>query len=98
MAGKEYAAFDHDKNGHAGPDIEPGSLSYDESAGRVVCSEHGDSCAIDGSLERGAAQAAQVGITDEGIAIFDHKNAKPIGKSRLYRCTVCGQGTWSYQG
>jgi hypothetical protein len=67
MAAKNYPTFDHDRDGHASPDIEPGTVAYDGT--RVVCSEHGDKCARDGSLDRGG--------------------------SLLYRCTVCGQGTWS---
>lgn len=89
----KYLVYDHDLHGHATPDVEPGRVFFDGA--RVVCSEHGDVCATDGSLLRASHVAEQVGVTAEGFAIFDHQNAPKIGDSRLFKCTVCGQGTWS---
>jgi len=92
---EKYPTFDHDVQGHADPEVEPGRVFFDPDMGRVVCSEHGDTCATDGSLLRKATVAKQVGIDETGVVIFDHANAKPVGDARLYRCTVCGQGTWT---
>lgn len=95
MAGKDYPVFDHDQHGHPNENIVPGSLFFDEAgAQRVLCSEHGDSAATDGSLVRGATEAQVIGANEKGHAVYG--DAKPVGKARLYRCTVCGQGTWSH--
>ena len=91
----DYPVFDHDQHGHIDPTIDVGRVYFDEEAGKVVCSIHGDTCATDGSLLRDSTVAEQVGINADGVAIFDHDNQKKVGTSRLYRCTVCGQGTWS---
>lgn len=95
---KGYPVYDHDQDGHAAPDIEPGRVFFDEAKKRVVCSEHGDKCATDGSATREVTSAPFLGTDPEtGIALFDQENQTHVGDARLYRCTVCGQGTWSHE-
>lgn len=93
MSDNKYPVFDHDVHGLITPDIDSGRIYFDGK--RVICSMHGDACATDGSRLRASHVADQVGVTPEGFAVFDHENAPKVGEARLYRCTVCGQGTWS---
>ena len=91
-----YPRFEQDDHGHYDSNVDPGKVVFDESSGRVVCLLHGDVCATDGTLLREATSAPQIGINEEGIALFDADNPVSIGQARLYRCMVCGQGTWTH--
>lgn len=95
MSELEYAVFDHDLHGQADPEIDQGRVYFDAEAGRVVCSLHGDACATDGSASRPVTEFTLLGVSDAGLPEYD-PNPKTIGDARLYRCTVCGQGTWSH--
>lgn len=90
-----YPVYDHDTDGHASPDVDHGRVYFDDGAGKLMCSVHGDTVASDGSLVRKVTEA-QVATGEDGLPFLDQSNQKEVGDARLFRCTVCGQGTWSH--
>lgn len=94
---KEYPVYDHDSHGAARPDVDQGRVYYDEAAGKLMCEMHGDTVATDGSATRPVFTAPIVDGPD-GMPFRDQSKATKTGDARLYKCTVCGQGTWSEKG